>query len=243
MRTSRNGEGDEQLEIKRQLSMLDVSDEYKAFVEKFTPKKTTDDCYTPQAIYDAIAGWVAVEYGVDPERFVRPFWPGGDYERYSYTCDSIVVDNPPFSIISKIVTFYELNGIKYFLFCPYLTCFNTQPGCKILTGTSITYENGARVDTAFVTNLDDALVRTAPELGKRIKEMDAKLRVEKTKALPKYEYPADVLTASAMGYMAKYGVDFRVEREDALFVRGLDMQKKHGKQIYGGLYSQQACRR
>ena len=30
--------------------------EYDAFVEKFKPKKTTDDCYTPPLVYDAIRG-------------------------------------------------------------------------------------------------------------------------------------------------------------------------------------------
>lgn len=29
--------------------------EYDAFVEKFKPKKTTDDCYTPANVYDAVA--------------------------------------------------------------------------------------------------------------------------------------------------------------------------------------------
>lgn len=26
--------------------------EYEAFVDKFKPKKTTDDCYTPPDVYD-----------------------------------------------------------------------------------------------------------------------------------------------------------------------------------------------
>ena len=49
---------------------------YDEFVEKFQPKLTTDDCYTPENIYEAVAGWVAEEYGVDRRAFVRPFWPG-----------------------------------------------------------------------------------------------------------------------------------------------------------------------
>lgn len=28
--------------------------DYKDFVEKFKPKKTTDDCYTPEEVYDAV---------------------------------------------------------------------------------------------------------------------------------------------------------------------------------------------
>lgn len=32
----------------------EVSEEYKKFVDKFKPKKTTDDCYTPELVYDAV---------------------------------------------------------------------------------------------------------------------------------------------------------------------------------------------
>ena len=81
-------------------------DEYKAFVEKFKAKKTTDDCYTPEPVYNAVADWVVNEYGVDRGGFVRPFWPGGDYERETYPDGCTVVDNPPFSILSQIVRFY-----------------------------------------------------------------------------------------------------------------------------------------
>lgn len=35
---------------------LDSNPEYAAFVEKFKPKKTTDDCYTPENIFDAVFG-------------------------------------------------------------------------------------------------------------------------------------------------------------------------------------------
>lgn len=55
------------------------NERYKAFVDKFKDVKTTDDCYTPPAIYEAVAAWVAAEYGIERERFVRPFRPGGDY--------------------------------------------------------------------------------------------------------------------------------------------------------------------
>jgi hypothetical protein len=59
-------------------------EEYKAFVDKFKTKKTTDDCYTPPEIYDVIADWVAGTYHRDKGGFLRPFYPGGDYERFEY---------------------------------------------------------------------------------------------------------------------------------------------------------------
>ena len=96
---------------------------YEEFVEKFKPKKTTDDCYTPPLVYDAVAEWVAKEYGLNPENFVRPFYPGGDYEHYAYGDSAVVVDNPPFSMITKITQFYLSKNIPFFLFAPQLTFF------------------------------------------------------------------------------------------------------------------------
>lgn len=40
---------------KRQATFLD----YDSFLEKFKPKKTTDDCYTPANIYEAVLAGVA----------------------------------------------------------------------------------------------------------------------------------------------------------------------------------------
>ena len=64
--------------------LFGTNPEYDAFVEKFKPKKTTDDCYTPPLVFDAVADWVANEYNVDKARFLRPFFPGGNYETYLY---------------------------------------------------------------------------------------------------------------------------------------------------------------
>lgn len=35
-----------------------VHADYNTFVEKFKPKKTTDDCHTPEYIYNAVLGWL-----------------------------------------------------------------------------------------------------------------------------------------------------------------------------------------
>ena len=43
-----------------QTALYDVEAEnYAAFTEKFKPKLTTDDCYTPEPVYEAVADWVA----------------------------------------------------------------------------------------------------------------------------------------------------------------------------------------
>lgn len=220
--------------INGQMTLGEINPEYKAFVDKFKPKKTTDDCYTPENIYSVVLEWVVQEYGINPDKVVRPFWPGADYEWEEYPEGCTVVDNPPFSMITAICNTYNRAGINYFLFCPYLTALNIQSASVVITGTSITYENGAEVGTSFATNLDKSLARTAPDLSRAIMEANDYNRRQQTKELPKYSYPAKVLTASMLGYMSKYGIDYRVGKADALFVRDLDAQRPAGKTIFGG---------
>jgi len=62
----------------------DGNDEYNDFVEKFEPKKTTDDCYTPDNVYEAVLNWVVNEFDIDRSKVVRPFYPGGDYQSENY---------------------------------------------------------------------------------------------------------------------------------------------------------------
>ena len=208
--------------------------EHDAFVEKFKPKKTTDDCYTPPEVYEAVADFVATEYNLDRKNFVRPFYPGGDYQRHEYGPDSVVVDNPPFSIITSICKWYQDNGIKFFLFAPGLTLFGSihyKGICAVVSDNNIVYENGARVRTDFLTNLDAAKVRTAPALTRALDEVE-KARQARI-ALPKYEYPIECLTRSKVARVGKACIDFRVMPKECRSIRALDDQRKHKKVIYG----------
>ena len=135
--------------------------EYEAFVDKFKEAKTTDDCYTPPEIYDEIASWVAEEYGYQREKFLRPFKPGGDYQREEYPEGCAVVDNPPFSILAQIVDWYLWKDVPFFLFGPTLTIIGLlrkhsrkNRCCVVLIGNQITYENGATVQTSYITNME-----------------------------------------------------------------------------------------
>ena len=47
---------------------------YEEFVEKFRPKHTTDDCFTPANIYDCVVAFVGRRFGVKPCDIVRPFF-------------------------------------------------------------------------------------------------------------------------------------------------------------------------
>ena len=228
--------------IDQQITFADIDPDYQAFVDKFKPKKTTDDCYTPDNIYKVVLDWVVKEYGIDPDKVVRPFWSGGDYMSEDYPEGCTVVDNPPFSICTKITRDYNAAGIKFFLFCPYLTCF--QASAKendvtfIITSESITYENGAEVGTAFVTNLDSEYrARAVPELARAIKEAN-KINLRKIKKeMPKYKFPDEICTAAMLGYMAAHDTALNIRKEDAYFYKVLDAmraQKKSG--IFGGAF-------
>ena len=131
-----------------------------------------------------------------------------------------------------------LSGIRFFLFAPYLTNFSTCGYMKevshIITDATIVYENGASVNTAFLTNLDKWKIRTAPDLCDAINKKVAELRAKDARILPKYEYPDNVLTSTKCGYLSKYGEDLRIRPEECFFIRTLDAQKATGKAIFGG---------
>ena len=219
--------------IPTQVTLQEIDEDYKAFVEKFKPKKTTDDCYTPDNVFAAVLDWVCKEYGINERDVVRPFYPGGDYQRYEYAETSVVVDNPPFSIITEIVDFYLFHEIPFFLFAPHLTNFNTGlKCCHVIEDVQITYENGARVNTSFLTNLDDRLVVASPELHYAVKRANN----ENTKAsapLPKYVYPPNVITAASIGWIVNKGVPYELRKEDAVHIRTLDSQRAQSKSIFG----------
>ena len=220
-----------------QQSLFDDNPTYRDFTDKFKAKLTTDDCYTPPEVYDAVRGWACAEYGIDPAGIVRPFYPGGDYERHSYPDGCTVLDNPPFSILTKICEFYLQHGIRFFLFAPALTAFAGRSvvmrTTHIVCEAKITYANGAVVRTAFITNLGgDVIARTAPELHRAIEA--AQKRAKQTKQLPKYEYPPHVLTAAMLQRYSKYGVELAVTKKDCMPISKLDAQAGAGKTIFGG---------
>ena len=213
------------------------SEEYSAFVEKFKPKLTTDDCYTPQNIYEVIRDWALEHYGLQGAPVIRPFYPGGDYEHETYPDGCVVIDNPPFSILSQICRFYAERGIRFFLFAPALTLFSIAAGtCNYLPmSCRITYENGADVRTSFVTNLGDLKIETVPELWRRVDELNTQNTCEGAAELPGYTYPDCVMTPIRIAPTAKW-ITLRVRAEDASFIRALDAQRDHGKAIYGAAF-------
>lgn len=211
---------------------------YQEFRNKFKPKKTTDDCYTPANVYDVIADWVAAEYSLDKATFVRPFYPGESYQDREYPDGCVVVDNPPFSILAEIITWYANRGIRFFLFGPGLTIFSGRnvDVTYICVGADITYANGAQVCTSFVTNMDTCRARTAPDLYRLIQaENDRNVYGSKVHP-PKYEFPDCVITAAILQRWSKHGISYRLNKEDCIRISALDSMKEVGKAIYGDGY-------
>ena len=219
-------------------SREDGNEEYNNFVDKFEQKKTTDDCYTPAIVYNAISGWVQNEYNVNPATFIRPFYPGGDYTNEKYPPGCIVMDNPPFSILAEIVRFYTERNIRFFLFAPSLTIFSSSSSsCAVVVGAPVTYENGAVVATSFITNLEDGKrFRSAPDLYEAVKAADEENRKQNRTELPKYSYPDYVVTAAGLQYLSKHGVQFSASLSETERISALDMQKEYGKAIFGNGY-------
>ena len=220
---------------------LDENDpEYQEFVKKFEAKRTTDDCYTPEVVYEAVADWVANEYNVSRANFVRPFYPGGDYQKEKYKPTDIVVDNPPFSIMAQILKFYHANHIRFFLFGPHLTLFSsTSSYCTALPiGVSVTYANGANINTSFLTNLEDPSIRfrSEPRLYATIKKANEENLRSITKQLPKYAYDHHIITTPFLSALSRLGIDFSVPVAESETIDQLDSQRESKKAIFGKGY-------
>ena len=215
--------------------MREEDEEYQAFLAKFQDAKTTDDCYTPQKVYEAVVSFVVKTYGVKEKNFVRPFYPNGDYQNEKYPHDCVVVDNPPFSILSEIISFYECNKIKYFLFAPTLTLFSSSSSTALPIAAPVVYENGANVNTSFLTNLEprNVRVRSCPELYAMLKKANKDNLRGQRRELPKYEYDMHVVTSTMVAQYSRYGIDFVVPRAESERIGALESQKKVGKGIFG----------
>lgn len=185
---------------------------YEEFVERFKPKKTTDDCYTPPDVYEIIKAYALEKNGWQGRPVVRPFYPGGDFENFKYPTNCVVIDNPPFSILSKIVNWYNEKGIDYFLFAPALTTLNLNAPSHIIPNCSIVYENGAVVRTAFVSS-KGALLETSADLTERIKNYYEVQRGKK-KQKRKNIYPDTFITSARLIGLARHGVDLKVDNAE-----------------------------
>ena len=203
---------------------MSKNENYEEFVNKFKPKRTTDDCYTPPKIYSVVLEWVKKYYGVT-ERIIRPFNPDDDYKKYDYS-NAVVVDNPPFSILAEIIDYYLDNNIKFFLFAPALTCFNylakNRKICILPIDVNIKYENGAIVSTSFITNLENNAININSDLYKLIKNC------REDKSQRKINHGYDYICVGNCNKLAKRGIDFKIKSFKEF------VSKKGNYRIFGG---------
>ena len=211
---------------------MSKNETYDMFVDKFVPKLTTDDCYTPEPVYSVIRDYVCHRFKVEPENIVRPFYPGGDYEEFDYKPDSFVLDNPPFSILSQILKFYTERHIRFFLFAPGKEILQyLQWGCSCLLGGSITYHNGAQICTSYVTSEGDFDLECDPDF---IQAVEDAVPTKPKRKLTKYRYPDNVVSTAWVLMMAARRIPFTFRKGECCFVKNLDCLRAIGKHPYGG---------
>lgn len=212
-----------------------MSKEYLDFLKKFDEPKTTDDCFTPPEIYEFVKDWAVKRYDLEGREIVRPFYPGGDYEAFEYNEGAVVIDNPPFSLQTKITDFYLEKGIDFFLFANGMTVFTAKrerPVCAVIVNGVIEYENGAKVNTSFLTNLDSNNVIANVELNDGIQNITR--RISKAKKMPRYKYPKNVVMVNDLKKIVARGHDIEIPFSSSHFAARLDDQKKHKKTMFGG---------
>ena len=206
---------------------------YDEFVDKFKPKLTTDDCYTPPKVYAAVLDFVRSFCDISDKTVVRPFVPGGDFEHYAYQKNAVVVDNPPFSILSKIVRFFCENDIPFFIFAPTLTLFSA-PDCDVsyvIADANIVYENGAKVRTGFITNLlPETRIWLSPDLHQAIE----KAQEDEAEPHQIFVYPDNLVTSATLGKIVARDVELKIAKRSCEYIRESDSAKEQGRSLYGG---------
>lgn len=210
-----------------------IFNDYESYIQKFEGKKTTDDTYTPRDVFEAVLQYVGEIYDLKGKQILRPFYPGGDYERAEYPADGVVIDNPPFSIFKKIVSFFAARKIPFFLFGPGMTILNVFKYCSVvIVSPAIRFENGANVRCNFATNLfEQKLVTTATRLTQLLKQCASQ---QNANSITLYEYPEQVLSVSDLQTIARGGDDFCLTEKEAVIIESLNGRKLFGPHLLIG---------
>ena len=183
---------------------------YDEFTDKFKQKLTTDDCYTPPSVYDAVLKFAGTITDLTGRKVIRPFYPGGDYENLAqYPKNCVVIDNPPFSILSSIIRFFCDHDIPFFIFAPSLTLFSAHDRdvTYIVAYAPVVYENGAVVSTGFITNLiPDLRIWCCPEIREQV--IAAQSSDDKTKQ--GFVYPDNIVTSAVLGKLVAHAIELKI---------------------------------
>lgn len=205
-----------------------TAEEYFEWLRKFERKHTTDECYTPPAVYEEIKNYVVKFFGLEDKTIERPFYPNGDYKKAaeSYDENTVVIDNPPFSLTTDIVKTYQAMRIKFLIFTQMKTAlYHIDKGVSVwFMPHNIVYDGGIKVCTAFMTNLEkEQCIRTVPGL----------ISPPSPQKKPKNYYPDNLYIASHFCSMSRAGAALMIPISPEMS-RGTFVDKNRGKvQIYG----------
>lgn len=217
--------------------MSENTREYNEWLDKFKPRHTSDDCFTPSNIYTVIKDMVCKRWSIDPATVCRPFYPGGDYEHFDYA-NRVVIDNPPFSLTHEIVMFYTARNIPFFIFCSGRTPLpfgarSADVTC-VITFSNIVYDNGTKVPTSFLTNLEnsDVLIETWPALYDELEKANlaqAKKLGTETRPRTKCIYPKNLFSLASLSQI--HDVPITIHRKQAALVQAANEYSIYGNGI------------
>ena len=207
---------------------------------------TTDECYTPPAVYDTVLDYAVERYNLQDKHIVRPFIPGGDYQKYVYDKNDVVIDNPPFSITTKIAKWYIDRNIPFLLFINGLYGVSLSRGLHgnatvIVTNAPVSFYNKGsekRIRLGFVTNLEpkNIILRADATLTNRLNGL------VKKKSFKRFQYPENFLKNNDILAALQRNVELKLTTDNCLFEDNLDYHKAHthGKSqrvsVFGGGY-------
>lgn len=214
---------------------------YKYCVTNGRNINTNDECYTSPEVYDTVLEYAVERYHLKGKHIVRPFVPGGDYQKYAYDKNDVVIDNPPFSMTTKITNWYIDHNIPFFLFINGQYCVSLSRGLPgkatvIATNTTASFyhkPNNKLIRLGFVTNLEpkNIVIRGDVSLTHKLNGL------VKKKALNKFKYPKNVIRNSDVLTAINHNVGLKLTTNNCLFKDRLDYHKERKLSgVVGGCY-------
>lgn len=214
---------------------------YKYCITNGRNINTTDECYTSPEVYDTVLKYAVERYHLKGKHIVRPFVPSGNYQQYVYDKNDVVIDNPPFSMTTKITNWYIDHDIPFFLFINGLYGVSLSRGLHgkatvIATNANVSFyhkPNNKVIKLGFVTNLEpkNIVIRGDVALTSKLNDL------VKKKPLNKYKYPENTIKNSDILTAICRGVELKLTTNNCLFKDNLDYHKEHKlTDVYGGCY-------
>ena len=219
---------------------------YKYCVTNGRNINSTDECYTPPAVYDTVLDYAVERYQLQGKHIVRPFIPGGDYQKYAYDENDVVVDNPPFSMTTKITKWYIDHNIPFFLFVNGLYGVSLSRGLHgkatvIVTNAQVSFYNKGsekRIRLGFVTNMEpkNIIIRGDATLTNKLNGL-----VDK-KSFKRFHYPDNFLKNNDILAALQRNVELKLTTDNCLFEDNLDYHKaqmhatSQRMDVFGGGY-------